>query len=168
MRYLNRTLPLILLTVLTLLACHSSRKSANATGKTAADSAPASTSICQETVKFRVEKLQEIQSSQSMEAATEIIVYPAAKKITMSVDAPGQGKELFEMSVENSDCTFNADLTTGWALHKGMVLKGETPTKTYIKLEAKEGGSLLFTIGDPDGPNGISGYVTKWEIVNNQ
>ncbi|WP_315824159.1 hypothetical protein [Paraflavitalea speifideaquila] len=101
-----------------------------------------------------------------MDVNTEILVNPTAKTITLSAQASGQEKEGFEMILEQIDCNFNNDFTVGGALYTGFIKqKDGSLTKQLIRLEAKD-GNLIFFNGDPEKPNELTIYVSKWEIMS--
>lgn|GEM_PF-1347086 len=166
---MNLTRPATAIILVFLLGCNASRKATN-TPEPAQQSVSAAqaVSVCGEAVKFYAEKMLITQTGQIMDVTAELIVDPLAKTITVSAEMAGQEKAAFEITIEQIDCAFNNDFTVGAALYTGFIKqKDGSVTKQLLKLEAKD-GSLLFTNGDPDKPNELTMYVSKWEIINKQ
>ncbi len=164
---MNLTRPAASIILVCLLACNGSRKAANATAPAQQSvNAAQAASVCEETVKFYAEKMLITQTGQIMDVTAELVVDPLTKTITVSAEMAGQEKAAFEVTIEHIDCAFNNDFTAGAALYTGFIKqKDGSVTKQILKLEAKD-GSLLFTNGDPDKPNELTMYVSKWEIVD--
>lgn len=158
--------PIILVS---LLACNTSRKAAKANAAAPVQQGvKAPVSVCGETVKFYAEKMLITQTNQIMDVTAELVVDPVAKNITVSAEMAGQEKAAFEIMIEQIDCTFNNDFTVGAALYTGFIKQADgSLTKQILKLEAKD-GSLMFSNGDPDKPNEMTMYVSKWEIIERQ
>lgn len=124
------------------------------------------TGMCEQTIKYYIDKFVMIKDGQEINVPTVIVVHPKAKFIGLTSEPPNQGKVSFDTEIESYDCDFNKDLTQGQTIYRGYIKQEDgTRTTAVLKFEAK-GGELTISNGDPNVPVDYIMRVTKWEIIN--
>jgi hypothetical protein len=127
------------------------------------------TSKCDQTIKYYVDKVKMANDGQETIANIEIVINPSVKLISITSESPNEERVSFDTEVESIDCNFNSDMTEGQSIYKGYIKQENgTTTKAIIKLEAKDGG-LTISNADPDKVGKEGEYImliSKWEVMS--
>ena len=120
---------------------------------------------CEQTVRYYIEKLREINSGQEVNANTQIVINPSAKLISLTSEPPGQDKVNFDTNIESVECNLSGDLTEGQSTYRGYIKQTDgTTTSTIFKLEAKSEG-LTITGNSPGQSAVLVMLVSRWEVI---
>ena len=120
---------------------------------------------CEQTVRYYIEKLREVNSGQEVNANTQIVINPSAKLISLTSEPPGQEKVNFDTNIESSECNLSGDLTEGYSTYRGYIKQTDgTTTSTILKIEAK-GEGLTITGSSPGQSGVLVMVVSRWEVI---